>query len=1333
MGRAKLCVLSCLHDDYWFVEKALNACITAGPILAFVNQNAWNGQAGSWQKCADIAQGVGAEVVLGEWEDESEHRRFALVEAKRRDFTHAIIPDGDEVLEPQLCKTLIDIAKGGIAERVHAHMDTYWKSVRYVIRPRERLTPVILVDLNQVEHYYIREFQGGRALILGPEYGVIHHLSYAGPNERICRKLTTWSHRSEVAEDWYRRVWLGWDQDHMMRNLHPTHPQAYGFAERVALPNLLAGVWDERQAAGDPAVPLPWPTVSVIIPLYGGQEDILECLQSLEASDDLLSEVIVVDDASPDNAHQTVADFPRAKLFQNEKNLGFAATCNRGFQESNGDIVIFLNSDTIVPRAGFIRLIESLTRSGSIAATGPMSNHAGYYQYCEPTYTCKEGIEDFARDFAARNEPDKEVEMLVGFCLAVRRSVLEEVGVFDEQFGIGLFEDTDLCYRIQRAGYKLMLSSRSFVHHKGSKSLSRKVPNIPGLLTDNRSKYEAKWRQDIELGYASHLPGLPEKSGKIEFDQSRRPELAFSEISDLRSKADISLCMIVRNEQRVIRACLESAIPFFKEIIVVDTGSTDGTQDICRELGANVYEIEWPDSFGEARNESLKHAKGSWIFWIDADDTLDLASGVAILRAAIGAAPSTAGFVVPVQFVDQGSDSGTRVDHVKLFRNVPGVGFEGRIHEQVLGSLSGHGAIGRIPGAVVYHSGYDTTPAGQEAKRKRDWYLLDKELEERPNHPFVQFNCGMTAHFTEEHERAIGHLWKSIELAQPHESHIRKSYALIAQSQRALHRDTEALASLEEGIAKVGPDPELLFLQGSVLSALDRHKEAVGAYESISTNLPEHFSSIDISILTYKKEFNLASAWLGSGNYLKAREHYRQALSLAPQRGEIAYAFCEAALAHGDLGQASELHRRLLKLEGPSEPWVSLGLNLANATAGFEAVEAFLRGAARDFPNAPAPAMELCRLLLRTDRAPEARPMLLGLQAAGVAEAAFYLGVQSNREGRFENALMWMCWAHLLNPSSRETVDQLPILRELVAPINKSGAVPPCDEESASKIRGPYIGDLAEGTCDYSVCIVTFNSERTIDTCITSVLAQSQPTTEIIVVDNASTDGTWQTLQRLAEDCGALSLMKNEENVGYSKAMNQALLASSGKALVCLNPDTEVGPDWLEMLSAKLEDDVGAVGPLADNVGGEQFVADYLPPGLHPPVSDLATVLALGRKDRARDTKLLMGFCIMAPRSVFNECGLLDERLELGADDLELSWRLRTLGKKLVIAEDVFVSHVSSESFRSLEPCEKAEKIGLSDAALESKLRAFYLPNKVPSSADLWGSEIFQHFFDRNG
>lgn len=70
-------------------------------------------------------------------------------------------------------------------------------------RPRERFTPCIMLDLRFARHVHIREFEGGRPLLLSPEYGLIHHYSYAGSNERIHRKITTWSHRQEVVPGWF--------------------------------------------------------------------------------------------------------------------------------------------------------------------------------------------------------------------------------------------------------------------------------------------------------------------------------------------------------------------------------------------------------------------------------------------------------------------------------------------------------------------------------------------------------------------------------------------------------------------------------------------------------------------------------------------------------------------------------------------------------------------------------------------------------------------------------------------------------------------------------------------------------------------------------------------------------------------------------------------------------------------------------------------------------------------------------------------------------------------------------------------------------------------------
>ena len=85
----------------------------------------------------------------------------------------------------------------------------------------------------------------------------------------------------------------------------------------------------------------------------------------------------------------------------------------------------------------------------------------------------------------------------------------------------------------------------------------------------------------------------------------------------------VSLCMIVKNEEANLAACLRPVAGLFDEVIVVDTGSADETKECARRHGAKVFDFEWVDSFAAARNESLRHATGEWIFWLDGDDRLD--------------------------------------------------------------------------------------------------------------------------------------------------------------------------------------------------------------------------------------------------------------------------------------------------------------------------------------------------------------------------------------------------------------------------------------------------------------------------------------------------------------------------------------------------------------------------------------------------------------------------------------------------------------------------------------------------------------------------------------
>ena len=88
-------------------------------------------------------------------------------------------------------------------------------------------------------------------------------------------------------------------------------------------------------------------------------------------------------------------------------------------------------------------------------------------------------------------------------------------------------------------------------------------------------------------------------------------------------KPGISLCMIVKNEERSLARCIKSVKSLVDEIIIVDTGSNDNTINIAKDLGAEIYNFEWCDDFSAARNESIKYANHQWILLLDADEFVD--------------------------------------------------------------------------------------------------------------------------------------------------------------------------------------------------------------------------------------------------------------------------------------------------------------------------------------------------------------------------------------------------------------------------------------------------------------------------------------------------------------------------------------------------------------------------------------------------------------------------------------------------------------------------------------------------------------------------------------
>ena len=213
-------------------------------------------------------------------------------------------------------------------------------------------------------------------------------------------------------------------------------------------------------------------------------------------------EIIVVDNASTDGTVEWLKEQKDITVIFNDANKGFPAGCNQGILKSKGDIIVLLNNDTIVTPRWLDNLLACLKSSDKIGAAGPATNFQSYYQTVSVDYTHfnLKGIIAFADKFNHSNQALwKERLKLTGFCLAVKREVIDKIGMLDEMFSPGYAEDDDYGFRIIQAGYKNVFCGDTFIHHFGNISFDGlfssnvSVPEIFHGFGDNYQKFKKKW------------------------------------------------------------------------------------------------------------------------------------------------------------------------------------------------------------------------------------------------------------------------------------------------------------------------------------------------------------------------------------------------------------------------------------------------------------------------------------------------------------------------------------------------------------------------------------------------------------------------------------------------------------------------------------------------------------------------------------------------------------------------------------------------------------------------------------------------------------------------
>lgn len=227
------------------------------------------------------------------------------------------------------------------------------------------------------------------------------------------------------------------------------------------------------------------PTFSIIIPLYNQLKYTKICLESIQSSLAAHIEIILVDNASTDGTADYLKTLPNVKVISNIQNMGFAGGCNQGIRAASGEWVVILNNDVIVGPGWLDGMLDA----------------AEYWKLQIITPAIREGkytydISAYAREVTGRMQRVIRRGRANGICFMVHRSVFDVIGLFDEKFLIGQYEDKDFFLRATRAGFGLGTVGSAFLHHFGSATQNAldMSPVSRSYALKNKAYFANKWK-----------------------------------------------------------------------------------------------------------------------------------------------------------------------------------------------------------------------------------------------------------------------------------------------------------------------------------------------------------------------------------------------------------------------------------------------------------------------------------------------------------------------------------------------------------------------------------------------------------------------------------------------------------------------------------------------------------------------------------------------------------------------------------------------------------------------------------------------------------------------
>lgn len=379
----------------------------------------------------------------------------------------------------------------------------------------------------------------------------------------------------------------------------------------------------------------------------------------------------------------------------------------------------------------------------------------------------------------------------------------------------------------------------------------------------------------------------------------------------------LSLCTIVKNEEANLPKCLTSVRDLVDEMVVLDTGSTDRTVEIAREVGAKVHHFEWCNDFAAARNESLKYAEGDWILVLDADEVLTPHIVPKIKEIVQGTGKSEPVPYILINLIRQevGAQQSPYSLVSRLFRNQPDIRFDRPYHamvddsvNRVLQQQSNQWQVGSLMTVAILHEGYQPGAIASRDKFVRAREAMEAYLREHSNDAYTCSKLGALYVQSGEIQRGIDLLEMGLAVSSREE-------ALVVYE---LYYHLGIAYTRQDRLSKA----KMLYQKAISLPILPPIK--LGAYNNLG-NLLLETGDVRGAIATYQKVLQidptLPAAYFNLGIALKEKKRipeaiaaYRQAIALNPRYAEAHQNLGVALLKGGNVLDSLESFRNAIAL-----------------------------------------------------------------------------------------------------------------------------------------------------------------------------------------------------------------------------------------------------------------------------------------------------------------------------------------------------------------------------------------------------------------------------------